>query len=86
MLHERIRERAEGRKQLEQNYWLGFNIKFLKVRVKTLRAGDYVETLRGMISKIGLAKPIVDSLEVQRRIPPKVSQHPSLIALPCCAT
>jgi hypothetical protein len=66
MLHERIRERAEGRKQLEQNYWLGFNIKFLKVRVKTLGAGDYVETLRCMISKIGLAKPKVDSLEVQK--------------------
>jgi hypothetical protein len=63
MLYERIRYRAEGRKQLKQNFWLGFNIKFLKVRVKTLRAGGYVETLRGMISKIGPAKQKVDSLE-----------------------
>ena len=77
---------AEGQKQLEQNHWLGFNIKFLKVWVKTLRTRKYVETLGATISKIGLAKPKVDLLEVQKRTPPKVSQYPSLVALPGYAT
>ena len=86
MLNERIREQAEGRKQLEQNHWLGLNIKFLEVWVKTLRARDYIETLGATISKTGPAKPKMDSLEVQKRTPPKVSQHPSLVALPGYAT